>query len=216
MTEALLRVLARGEWGRAMRAELAAIEDMNARRRFALGCVRALLTRPQAWAQVASIALVAAVPALLLAGPGRGEDVAEILIVVGVTVACLAGVAHADVSASALAGGLVWWAALLLSPAVRAHPHWALVVIAAAALASRRRALGTALVTCLAVFVASVGTYAVLPRLAPNVVPVNAADPVVENQIESTDPYVGEFLLAGLLGIAVAGAVRVRPAALPG
>jgi hypothetical protein len=38
----------RGEWGRAMHAELAAIEAPSARLRFALGCLRVALTRPAA------------------------------------------------------------------------------------------------------------------------------------------------------------------------
>ncbi|ETA71138.1 hypothetical protein [Actinospica robiniae] len=36
----------RRDWGQAMRAELAALEDPAARRRFALGCLRVALTRP--------------------------------------------------------------------------------------------------------------------------------------------------------------------------
>lgn len=36
----------RREWGQAMRAELAALEGTAARRRFALGCLRAAVTRP--------------------------------------------------------------------------------------------------------------------------------------------------------------------------
>jgi hypothetical protein len=216
MTAFLIRLFARGEWGRAMLAEVAAIDDPRVRRRFARGCVVALLTRPAAWPRVVLFALVAAVPVLLFSGPGGGGDVAELVIVGVITVACLVAAAHAEPSAAGLAGGLLWWAALLLSATVRAHPEWALVVIGASAVAGRRRALSTAFVTCLAVFVVAVGTYAALPRLAPNVVPANATDPVLENQIESTDPYVGELLLAGLLGIVVIGAPRPRRAALPG
>ena len=44
MSAFLLRMLASGEWGRAAVAELAAIEDPRARRRFARGCLRALVT----------------------------------------------------------------------------------------------------------------------------------------------------------------------------
>ena len=141
-----------------------------------------------------------AVPALLFSGSGHGADATGLVIVGVVTVTCLIAVAHAERLGVALAGGLMWWAALLLSATVRAHPEWALAVIAAAAVAARRRALGTAFVACLAIFVVSVGTYAALPRLAPDVVPANVTDPLVENQIESTDPYVGELLLAALLG----------------
>jgi hypothetical protein len=214
MTALLLRLFARGEWGRAMVAEIAAVDDAGERRRFARGCLRALLVRPAAWSQVAMFALVAAVPTLLFTGPGHSVDVADLIIVGVVTGVCLIAVAAAEPSPAALAAGLVWWAGLLLSDTVRAHPQWALAVIAVATLAGRRRAFSTAFVTCLAVFVVSVGTYAVLPRLAPNVVPANVADPVLENQIESTDPYVGELLLAALFGIVVIGAVRARPVTL--
>lgn len=214
MTALLIRLFARGEWGRAMVAEVTAIDDSRARRRFALGCLRAVLTRPAAWLRLAMFALVASVPALLFSGPGHGADPTGLVIVGVVTITCLVAVAHAEPSVSALAGGLIWWAALLLSATVRAHPEWALAVIAVAAVAGRRRAVSTAFVTCLAIFVVSVGTYAALPRLAPNVVPANVTDPVVENQIESTDPYVGELLLAALFGIVVVGAVRARPVAL--
>jgi hypothetical protein len=54
MAERVLRVAValfppgRGEWGEAMRAELAAIEASADRRRFAFGCLRAALTRPAA------------------------------------------------------------------------------------------------------------------------------------------------------------------------
>jgi hypothetical protein len=73
--------------------------------------------------------------------------------------------------------------------------------------------------TCLAVFVVAAGTYAALPRLAPDIAPANATNPLLENQIESTDPYVGELLLGALLGVALIGAAvegRVRPTRLPG
>jgi hypothetical protein len=45
----LLRWLASDGWGRAMLAELTAIDDPRARRRFALGCVGA--SRSAAWAR---------------------------------------------------------------------------------------------------------------------------------------------------------------------
>ncbi|WP_028062338.1 hypothetical protein [Solirubrobacter soli] len=214
MTALVIRMLARGDWGQAMLAELAAIDDPRARRRFALGCIRALFTRSAAWLRVATLALVLAVPTLMFSGPGHGADPEGLVIVGAVTLTCLLAAAYADPSVSALAAGLIWWGALLLSATVREHPQWALIVIGLAAVAARRRALSTAFVTCLAVFVVSVGTYAALPRLAPNVVPANVTDPVAENQIESTDPYVGELLLAGLFGIVVVGAVRARPVAL--
>jgi MFS family permease len=43
----------RAEWGRAMRAELAALDDLGARRRYTLGCVRAVLSDHTAMRTVA-------------------------------------------------------------------------------------------------------------------------------------------------------------------
>ena len=57
----------RSEWGRAMRAELASLDDVQARRRYALGCVRAVLQRshrdahggaPRGRAHLRAVALV--------------------------------------------------------------------------------------------------------------------------------------------------------------
>src|SRR4051794_41514736 len=124
MSTFLLRMLAGGEWGRAMLAELAAIDERRARRRFARGCVRALLTRPAAWLRLAMFALVAAVPALLCSGPGHGADGTGLVVVGVVTVTCLIAVAHADPSASALAGGLPWGAGPPLSAPGPAPPGW--------------------------------------------------------------------------------------------
>jgi hypothetical protein len=87
-------------------------------------------------------------------------------------------------------------------------------VVAAARTGGELAALGTAFATCLAIFVVAAGTYAALPRLAPDIAPGNAADPQLENQIESTDPYVGELLLGALLGVALIGAVRRTDVAL--
>jgi hypothetical protein len=216
----VVRWLATDGWGRAMLAELAAIEEPRARRRFALGCVSASLLRPVTWLRLAALGLVAAVPALLLTGPRGSGDVAGLVIVAVVVTVCLLAVARIEdlplVARVAGAGGLAWWAGVLMSPTVRSHPHWALaIVVAGGVLAAWRggalAGLGTALVGCLLVFVAAVGTYSALPRLAPNVVPANARNPVMENQLESTDPYVGEILLAGLFGIALIGAARALP-----
>ncbi|HWK30406.1 MAG TPA: hypothetical protein VNS09_27820 [Solirubrobacter sp.] len=210
----VVRLLPDRDWGRAMLAELAAIDDRRARRRFALGCVRAVVTRPAAWLRLGAIALVGAVPALLFASPGGSSDAFGIGIVTAVVAASLIALAHIGDSTrvARLAGGagLLWAAALLASGTVRTHPQLAFVLIAAAAAGGARRALDTAFVACLLVFVLSVGIYTALPRLAPDVVPANAADPVRENQIESTDPYVGELLLAGLLAVVLTAAVRGR------
>jgi len=58
------------------------------------------------------------------------------------------------------------------------------------------------------VFVLAVGTYTALPQLAPAVAPANAADPVRENQIESTDPYMPVLLLASFFGLVLTVVVR--------
>jgi hypothetical protein len=58
------------EWGHAMRAELAAIADTTTRRRFALGCTRAILTRP-------TTALTVGRPVTVLAAAGAALTVAS-------------------------------------------------------------------------------------------------------------------------------------------
>ena len=209
----IVRLLPR-EWGRAMRAELVMLDDPRARRRFALGCMAAVLARPAAWLRVGAIVLVAAVPVLVLTGRGGHGNVA---IATSIAI-CLLAAARVRTPGAA-AGALVWCLALLLSATVRAHPQWALIVIGACTAFAARRggtlaALGTASATCLAIFAVSVGTYAALPRLAPDVAPANAADPLLENRIESTDPYVGELLLSALLGVALIGAARRSDVAL--
>jgi len=200
-----------------MLAEVAALDDPRARRRFALGCLGALLTRPASWLRVGGVVLVGAVPAVLFTGPGGNGDVAG-LVIVGIVIAiCLVAVVHVEavpvVARVACAGGLLWWAGMLASGTVRSHPEWALALLAACVAVAAWRggvlaALGTAFVTCLAIFVVAVGTYAALPRLAPAVVPANAVHPAMENQIESTDPYVGELLLAALCGVALIAVAR--------
>ncbi|RKQ84877.1 hypothetical protein C8N24_6507 [Solirubrobacter pauli] len=213
----LVRLLARDGWGRAMLAEVAALEEPRAQRRFALGCVGALLTRSASWLRISGVLLVAAVPTLLFAGPGGSGDVAGLAIAGTAIAVCLVAVVHVEqmpvVARAACAGGCLWWAGLLASEAVRSHPQWALALLAACVAAAAWRggllaALGAAFVTCLAIFVVAVGTYAVLPQLAPAVAPANAVHPVIENQIESTDPYVGELLLAALFGIVLIAAIR--------
>jgi hypothetical protein len=57
----------RRDWGRAMRSELAAIEDVPARRRHALGCTRAVLTDAAAMRGVAVHAIALAFGAVALA-----------------------------------------------------------------------------------------------------------------------------------------------------
>jgi hypothetical protein len=214
MTLALALVvrLLPGEWGRAMLAELAILEDPKARRRFALGCMAAVLARPAAWLRGAALVLVAYAPVLVLTGrAGHGNVVA--VLAIAICFYAVAGVQTPGVATGTGAGALVWWLALLASATVRSHPQWALIVIAAAVVYAGWRggtlaALGTASATCLAIFAVSVGTYAALPRLAPDIAPANATDPLLENRIESTDPYVGELLLSALLATALIGAAR--------
>jgi hypothetical protein len=59
----------RSEWGRAMRAELASLDDVPARRRYALGCVRAVLSDRTAMRTVALhvVALIFGAVALVFA-----------------------------------------------------------------------------------------------------------------------------------------------------
>jgi len=52
------------DWGLAMQAELAAVEDAAARRSFALGCTRTLLTRPATLLRLAGAALLPAAGAV--------------------------------------------------------------------------------------------------------------------------------------------------------
>src|SRR6478609_7841181 len=87
-----LRLLARDDWARAMHAELVTVDDPRERRRFALGCLRALLMRPARWLRFGALVLVAAVPALLFTGPGGNGDVAGIAIVGVVIAVCLLAV----------------------------------------------------------------------------------------------------------------------------
>jgi hypothetical protein len=204
----IVRLLGRGGWGRAMLAEFDAIEDPRERRRFALGCAGVALTRPGLWLRTVAIVLVGA---LLFTRPGGHSHVVAVLVLA----VCLVALTRVQAPAITAAGALLWWAALLGSETVRAHPQWALIVIAACTVVAAPRggavaALGTALATCLAIFVVAVGTYAALPRLAPDIAPANAVDPQLENQIESTDPYVGELLLAALLGVGLIATVRTR------
>ena len=212
-------LLPRREWARAMLAEVAALDDHRARRRFALGCVRAVLLHPASGLRIGAIAVVCAVPALLFSGPGGSGDRAG-LEIAGLAIAiCLVAVIHVQdlpvVARMAATGGMVWWIGILTSETVRAHPQWALGVLLACLLAAVWRggiitALGTAFATSLLVFVLAVGSYTVLPQLSPPVSPANVADPVLENQIESTDPYVAELLLAALFGLVLTAAVRTR------
>jgi hypothetical protein len=215
-----IRLFARDDWGRAMLAELAAIDEPRARRRFALGSLRALLTRPVWWLRLAAVVLVCAVPAFLFTGPGGGGDPTGIAIVGVTIVICLVAATRLErLPVVACAGGLVWWAALLASATVRSHPQWSLALLTVCAATAAWRggfvgAFSAAFVTSLLIFVLSVATYAALPRLAPPIAPANATNPQLENQIESTDPYVGHLLLAALFAVGLIGATA-RPGLAP-
>jgi hypothetical protein len=203
-----------GEWGRAMLAELAALDEPKARRRFALGCIAAVLARPAAWLRGAALLLVICAPVLVLAGRAAHGNVVAVLAI-AICFYAVAGVQAPGVAAATGAGALLWWLGLLASATVRSHPQWALLVVAASVAFAAWRggalaAFGTASATCLAIFAVSVGTYTALPRLAPDIAPANATYPLLENRIESTDPYVGELLLAALFGIVIVGAARER------
>jgi hypothetical protein len=125
-------------------------------------------------------------------------------------------------AAAALVGLSAWWIPMLLLAGVRSHPHTALLAVAlaaaAAVLALGRRGgaahvatagLAAATATCLLIFLAAIGTYAAFPQLVPDIAgPGNAggltaAARAETNRIESTDPYVGEFLLGALFAAAL-------------
>jgi hypothetical protein len=191
------------EWGLAMQAELATVEDAAERRSFALGCTRTLLRRivPRVTAYLAAAVVVF----LLLSPPPGARPVAIGVIAVYLLAARSV---RAPARRVAAAGAALWWIALLASDGARTHPVIALAIVAAAVLASRSLAAGAA--TCLAIFVIATGTYAAAPDLAPRVSPTRAQD-----QVESTDPYVAELLLGAALaaaGLAVSVPGRMKRA----
>ena len=111
-------LLPRSDWSRAMLAELAALDDRRARRRFALGCVRAVLMPPASGLRVGAIAVVCAVPALLLSGPGGSGDRAG-PVIAGLFVVCLVTVDPRipDLPSGGTPGGRRW------NGLVDRHPH---------------------------------------------------------------------------------------------
>jgi hypothetical protein len=159
-------------------------------------------------ARAAGYAVAGAGLLLISTAPGNNDGGGWIVGLV--FAACFAGIGRLTAPGNRVdllpagVGALVWTAALLSSGAFRERPQLALALVAATALAAGRRGgtralFATAFATCLVVFVAAVGVYRAAPELAPDVVPANAPNPRLENQIESTDPYVGELLLAALL-----------------
>lgn len=303
----------RGEWGRAMQAELDHLDEAVARRRFAVGCLRVAISRPP---MIRAILLVAVSLAVLsvamvwasgIADPGvRTEAIVLVTILAlcsglglgigrlgpvgegrsahwvrGVGYAAVGilalsfvgsnrfplGQPHADpggwwIAALAVTSYLVtamvatastsplraavltrssligcsaasaWWMAMLLIPAVRVqHVGGVLCVLVAmlvAGLCAVRRpesatqgllgALLSGTASCMLIFIAAVGTYAIVPGMVPDVAGqlgggLTAADRVMINRIESTDPYVVQLLLGALLGavlIVVLISVSVR------
>jgi hypothetical protein len=178
--------------------------------------------------RAAGYAVVGGSLLLLLTGPGGNGDpggwwiagLAFVLCLTAVVVVTARGVSPGTlrvVAAVTVAGVAAWWVPMLLSDSVRAHPEWALVVVVACPLLAARRArdaeiaaLAAAFASCLLIFVVAVGTYAAFPALAPDIATGQAINPALENQIESTDPYVGELLLGALLGVVLIAAVRAR------
>jgi hypothetical protein len=220
----IVRLLPDREWGRAMQAELTVVEGGRARLRFVLGCVRAVLTNARVLRGFATLtlayALAGGAAGLYFAAPNGGDwPGAIIFALVFVEGTAVVARRFAVVLPLAVTGAALWWLGLLASATVRAHGHWSLVVISLCAFVAWRRhgeteALATGLATSLAIFVATVGTYVALPLLAPEVVPANAANRVLENQIESVDPYITLLLLAGFISLALGA--RRRLDRLPG
>jgi hypothetical protein len=117
------------------------------------------------------------------------------------------------------AGAGLWLVLLLVSGGARTFPLLALIIVAVVmALAARGRpqaavrCLGAGTVTCLLIFLVSVSVYRIFPDLVPDITGagggLTAAARAETSRIESTDPYVMELVLAGLLGAALAAAVR--------
>src|SRR5262249_33682199 len=168
------------------------------------------LIKPAAGVRRAGYAAATLLLLALLTSSGGGHDDPS-----GWWLACLAVVLYfaATRFVTTRAGWIgvaalaVWWVPMLLSSGMRAHPGYALATVVAAVLAGavfgRTAALGAGAATCLLIFLAAVGTYAVAPQLAPDVAPTREA-----NWIEATDPYVAELLLGGLLGATL---VPARP-----
>jgi hypothetical protein len=174
------------------------------------GCLLLLLTGPgggggdpEGW-WIAGVAIALSLAAVLVV-TGRGTHTGALRIVAAVSVS----------------GALAWWIPLVLLAGVRAHPQWSFAVIAACAVLAARLAApsgradiaapATAFATCLLIFVAALATYAIAPGLAPDIATAQAIDPRLENQIESTDPYIATLLAGALLGALLIAAVRARP-----
>lgn len=123
---------------------------------------------------------------------------------------------------------LGWWLSMLVFGGVRARPGDALIVVAVAVVlsctttvrngnsltASMLSALAAGAACCLLVFTAAIGTYEALPHLVPDTVGgvpqggLTPGDVVLDNRIESTDPYIPEFLLGPLGGAALLAGIR--------
>jgi hypothetical protein len=100
----------RDPWGRAMVSELGHLQSHRERRRFALGCVRAILLRP----------------------PGRGEPGRGLVaLVAAAAVACAGVVAYGLVRYPGLAtGAAVWFAVVAFLGALAAYVLASVLVVA--------------------------------------------------------------------------------------
>jgi hypothetical protein len=165
-------------------------------------------------------ALAGAAVGLYFAAPGGGDWPGAIVFGVALMEgAWVIARRFAVVVPAAVTGAALWWLAMLLSATVRAHPHWAFAAVALSAFVTWRRvgeieALATGLAACLAIFVVTIGTYVLLPSLAPEVVPGTEPGAQSMNQETAVVACLKIMLAAGLIGFAV-GAKR-RLDRLPG
>jgi hypothetical protein len=127
-----------------------------------------------------------------------------------------------------VAGLAAWWVPMLLRANIRAHPGWAVLIVAVTVLLglavstllrwpSQQAALAglaTGAATCLLIFIAAQTTYLLSLELAPDLghVPgMTAAGEVEQKHAEALDPYVAELLLGALLGaVLIAGSTASR------
>ncbi len=297
----------RSEWGQAMRAELASLDDIRERRHYALGCARAVLSDRSAMRTVAvhvvaltfgavalafaisirvlgvriqTIAFVlvlgvlawsgrrhgplgpvadhrlarrirntgyavlggyvmSALVSLAVASPSRDRSgVGLLYVAVTLYLATVLFVTSRRTAARSrtlrlmavltVAGLAAWWVPMLLRASIRAHPGWAVLIVAVTvllglAVATLLRwpsqqaalaALAAGVGTCLLIFIAAQATYLLSPELAPDLghAPgMTAAGEAEQNHAEALDPYVAQLLLGALLGaVLIAGSAASR------
>ena len=224
----------RRDWALAMQAELAAVDGASARREFAFGCLRTLLTRPGTLLHLGGMALapaaglVSIVLAMRIANAGVRAEALALIALLAATLwlgrrAGPLGPVAADRTSRRVRG------ASLVVAGVRAHPGANLAIAAATVvggvlLADRRRlgvqaaivaGLGAGAATCLVITLLALGTYAARPDLQPDrcgtstMCGLTPAARAETNAILAGDPYVADLLLGSLLAvllIAIAGA----------